>query len=296
MSSAREAYVSTGSSELGPGLGATGAGGAPTEPFGSRGRPIGADLALLGRQVIYEQRAFWRNRRRALTSFAFPLMFLIIFGAIVHGKVASLQNIPYINFYVPGIIAYAVMVIGFTNMAMAIAYLRYDGILKRLRVTPMPPTLYLLAVVLSNVLTIVAATVLLLVVGVAFYGAHLEVGELPGFALTLMLASACFTSLGIAVARFIPRPDSGMPVLMFVTLPLSFISDVFFPLEKGAHVLREIGEFFPLFHVSRGLQPAFEPFSHGGGLVGSDVLALLVWSAVGLWLSRRTMQALARQD
>lgn len=267
-----------------------------TSLHGGRRSP-GRDLSLLGRQVVYEQRAFWRNRRRALSSFAFPLIFLLIFGAIVPGKVASLHDIPFINFYVPGIIAYAVMVIGFSNMAMSIAYLHHDGILKRLRVTPMPPTLYLLAVVFSNVLTIVLATLLLLLVGAGLYGAHLQAGELPGFALTLILASACFTSLGIAVARFIPRPDSGMPVLMFVTLPLSFISDVFFPLGNGsaAKVLRQIGEFFPLFHVSRGLQPAFEPFSHGGGLVGSDVLALLIWSAVGLWSMRRTMQALAKQ-
>jgi len=295
MSAARRVEAAAGGQELellGGGAGSL----LPASP--GSGRSPMRDLALLGSQVLYEQRAFWRNRRRALTSFAFPLMFLLIFGAIVHGKVAQLHNLPYINFYVPGIIAYAVMVIGFTNIAMSIAYLRHDGILKRLRVTPMPPILYLLGVVLSNVVTIIQATILLLIVGVAFYGARLQVGELPGFALTLILASACCTSLGIAVARLIPRPDSGMPVLIFITLPLSFISDVFFPLGGGggAKVLRQIGEVFPLYHISRGLQPAFEPFSHGGGLVGSDVTSLLIWSAIGLWLMRRTLRSITSQD
>lgn len=249
-------------------------------------------LALLAWQVRYEQRAFWRNRRRAIASFAFPLMFLLIFGAITQGgTVKSDGNIAYINFYVPGIIAYAVMVIGFTNTAMSIALLRAEGVLKRMRTTPMPWALYLGGIVLSTVITIAVACVLLLAIGVLFYKATVHGAAVPGLIVTVAIGTVCFTSLGIAVSRFIPKPDSGMPVLMLIVLPLSFISNVFFPIYKP-QALVEIGTFFPLRRIAEGLGPAFKQ-TQGSGFVGHDLIMLAIWAAVGCWLMVRTMRALS---
>jgi ABC-2 type transport system permease protein len=253
------------------------------------------NLSLLAWQVLYEQRAFWRNRRRALASFAFPLMFLLIFGAITQGaKVKGDGNIAYINFYVPGIIAYAVMVIGFTNTAMSIALLRSEGVLKRMRTTPMPWALYLGGIVLSTVITIAVACVLLLAIGVIFYKASVNGAAVPGLIVTVAIGTICFTSLGIAVSRFIPKPDSGMPVLMLIVLPLSFISNVFFPIYKP-QALVEIGKFFPLRRVAEGIGPAFKQ-TQGSGFVGHDLVTLAIWAAVGCWLMVRTMRALSVKD
>lgn len=273
----------------------------PLDAAGVTSRPdpgsggLARNLALLAWQVRYEQRAFWRNRRRALASFAFPLMFLLIFGAITQGAtVKGDGNIAYINFYVPGIIAYAVMVIGFTSTAMSIALLRSEGVLKRMRTTPMPWMLYLGGVVLSTVVTIAVACVLLLAIGVIFYKASINGAAVPGLIVTVALGTICFTSLGIAVSRFIPKPDSGMPVLMLIVLPLSFISNVFFPIYKP-QALVEIGKFFPLRRVAEGIGPAFKQ-TQGSGFVGHDLLTLAIWAAVGCWLMVRTMRMLSAKD
>jgi ABC-2 type transport system permease protein len=260
------------------------------------GAGAGRTFALLGWQVLYEQRGFWRNRRRALASFAFPVMFLVIFGAITHGgHVKSRGNLPYIDFYVPGIIAYAVMTIGFSNMAMSIALLREQGIIKRMRATPMPWGIYLAAIVLSTAITVLAASALMLALGVGLYGARVHAATLPALVLMVILGTGCFTTLGIAVSRFITKPDSGMPVLMLIVLPLSFISDVFFPLE-GSKTLESIGKAFPLRRLAEGLAPAFAAHPHGSGLIERDVASLLIWSAVGCVLMLRTVRVLSRRD
>jgi hypothetical protein len=44
------------------------------------------DLGLVGWQIRYEQRAYWRNRGRSILTFVFPLMFLVIFAAINSGR------------------------------------------------------------------------------------------------------------------------------------------------------------------------------------------------------------------
>jgi hypothetical protein len=65
------------------------------------------DVALTAWQVAYEQRAFWRNRTRAFFSFGMPVMLLLLFGALNSGgRIQELGNIPYVTFFLPGILAY----------------------------------------------------------------------------------------------------------------------------------------------------------------------------------------------
>jgi ABC-2 type transport system permease protein len=245
-------------------------------------------------QVRYEQRGFWRNRRRALASFAFPLIFLLIFGGLIGEKKYGSHGGSFIDFYLPGMITYAVLVIGFTSTAMSIALLRSEGVLKRMRATPLPWALYVGAIVLSTVITIVVAVALLLIIGVGFYKAQLRTGAIPGLAVTLAIGTICFASFGIAVSRFIPKPDSGTPILMIIILPLSFISNIFFKLE-GKGFLVQLGEFFPLRKLTQGIAPTFE-HAHGSGFVGNELLGLAIWSIVGCWLMVRTMKTLSAKE
>lgn len=255
------------------------------------------ELGLVAWQIRYEQRGFWRNRRRAIFSFAFPLMFLLIFGTLSGGAhIKERGNLPLIDFYVPGIIAYAVMVIGFSNMAMFVANLRESGIIKRVRTTPMPWSSYLAGITLSNVLVVFASIVLLLAIGVLLMGARVFTATLPGLILTVVLGTACFTTLGIAVSRLIPNTDSGMPVLMFFTLPLSFVSEVFFPLDGAPSWLKQVADVFPLRPLSNSLQAAFDPRTHGAGFIGHDLRTLTIWTAVGCFAMVRTMRQLSARD
>jgi ABC-2 type transport system permease protein len=260
-------------------------------------RGLRHELALVAWQVRYEQRGFWRNRRRAMFSFAFPLMFLLIFGSLDSGAhLKDRGNLPFIDFFVPGIIAYAVMVIGFSNVATSIANLREMGIIKRMRATPMPWASYLAGITLSMVITVLASVLVLLVVGIVLMGAQVFTATLPGLLVTVVLGTACFTTLGIAVSRLIGNPDSGMPVLMFITLPMSFVSEVFFPLEGAPSWLKSIADVFPLRPLSNALQAAFDPRTHGAGLVGHDLRTLAIWTVIGCFLMVRTMRLLSARD
>ena len=65
------------------------------------------DLGLVAWQIRYEQRAYWRNRGRGIFTFAFPLMFLVIFASLDKGAhISTRGGIPYDDFFVPGILAY----------------------------------------------------------------------------------------------------------------------------------------------------------------------------------------------
>ncbi|MEO5725315.1 MAG: ABC transporter permease [Ilumatobacteraceae bacterium] len=77
------------------------------------------DLRLAIRQIRFEQRAFWRNRPRAFFSIGLPLMFLVVFNAINGGHhIDELGGVAYSTWFVPGILAYGLMMATFSNLAV----------------------------------------------------------------------------------------------------------------------------------------------------------------------------------
>ncbi len=129
------------------------------------------DLGLVGWQIRYEQRAYWRNRGRGIFTFVFPIMFLVIFASLDKGAhISSLGGIPYDDFFVPGILAYGVIATTFVNMAIGTAILRDEGVLKRMQGTPLPRWAYVAARIGSTIVIVGLMTVLVLALGVTAYG------------------------------------------------------------------------------------------------------------------------------
>src|SRR6201992_2753105 len=163
------------------------------------------DLGLMGWQIRYEQRAYWRNRGRGVFTFVFPVMLLVIFASLDKGAtIASRGGIPYDDFFVPGILAYGVITTTFVNLAMATAVLRDAGVLKRMQGTPLPRWAYVAARVVSA-----SAGTLVMSVVVLLCGRLSRGPRWPPLSVTLRLGPAAFTTLGIGITRFIPSAESG---------------------------------------------------------------------------------------
>jgi ABC-2 type transport system permease protein len=243
------------------------------------------DLGLAGWQVRYEQRAYWRNRGRGLFTFAFPLMFLLIFASLDRDQhLASRGGIPEDDFLVPGILAYAVIATTFTNLAMGTAILRDQGVLKRMQGTPLPRWAYIAARIASTFLVALVMTVVVVAAGALIWGLSLRVGALPELIVTLLLGTAAFTTIGIGITRFIPSAESGPVVVNLLILPLSFISNIWFPTDSLPSGLKTIASIFPIKALANALEFAFDPRHHGAGLDGSALRALAIWTALGIWL------------
>src|SRR3954451_21422131 len=99
-----------------------------------------SEVVLTWRQYRLERRLFWRNPSAAFFNFMLPLLFLALFGAIFSGSQDDLDVI------VPGIAGMAIMSTTFSALAMNLTFLREQGVLKRMRGTPLSETSYLIGV------------------------------------------------------------------------------------------------------------------------------------------------------
>lgn len=243
--------------------------------------------ALAAHQVGYEHRSFWRNHSRAFFSFALPLMLLLIFGSIFHGQhITSRDNLDLTTFFVPGILAYGIVTSTFSNLANSLALLRDQGVLKRMRGTPLPPWAYLAGRVGSSALAMVELVAIILGIGWLAFGAHVRGATLPGLLVALVLGMVCFTALGIAVTAIIPNADAAQPITAALVLPLTFVSGIFFVPERVPAWLNHLAALFPLKPLADSMQFAYDPRTRGSGFAGRDLIVLGLWTLAGVGLMR----------
>ena len=155
-----------------------------------------SDLPLVARQVRFEQLSFWLNPIGALMTIAFSVVFLILLGATAGtSTVSSYGHIKLIDYYVAGFCAYGVMAACFTILAIQLVNRREMGLLKRLRLSPLPTWMAMSAVLINAMIVAALGVILLLVIGRLGYGVHGPAHWLP-FIVTLIVAMLCLQRVG----------------------------------------------------------------------------------------------------
>lgn len=248
-----------------------------------------SSLALALRQVKFENKSFWRNPASAFFTFAFPLMFLVIFNTVfgdgevrIFGRMLSMSN-----FYVPSIAAFAVITACFTNIAMSISFARDQGVLKRKLGTPLPSVAYLGGRILHATMIEVLLVAIVVLAGRLFYGVEVPTDTMPAFIFALVVGAMSFSALGLAVTSLVPNADAAPAVVNAMILPLLFISDVFFGPSTSPEWLKTFANFFPIRHYLQAMLTAFNPFEVPSGFAWKDLAVVGAWGLGGLILAIR---------
>ncbi len=236
-------------------------------------------LALTWRQYRLERRMFWRNPSAAFFNFLLPLLFLALFGAIFAGSQDDLDVI------VPGIAGMSVMSTTFVALAMNVTFLREQGVLKRLRGTPLPSGAYLGALALHAVTNTALQIALVVTAGRLFFGIGWP--PLPFELLVFTVAGVvCFAALGVALAHAIPNFDSAPAYVNAIFLPVVVVSGVFYDAESAPVFLADIAQALPLTHLIDGLSAAMVTGAPLGDHL-SDLAVIALWAAAGITLAVR---------
>lgn len=239
------------------------------------------DARLLGGQLVLEQKRFWRNPTSAVSTFAFPIVLLMIFASLNHGEISqTLGGIQFDQYFVPAIVAFGVMSACFVNVAVNLSIRRDMGLLKRIRGTPLPPGVFLGALLVNAVFIAVVLGGITTVLGTTIYGVTFYPERLTAMILALVLGATSFCALGVAVSTFVPNADAAPAVVNAVYFPLTIISGVFFPLSHGS-VLLTVARVFPLYHLVQAIFATFDPVRAGSEFAGGDLLMVAAWGLLG---------------
>jgi ABC-2 type transport system permease protein len=242
------------------------------------------------RQIRYTNKAFWRNPASAFFTFIFPLLFLVILTTLLGNGEAQVggTTIKASTYYVFSMAAFGLISACYTNIAMSVIFSREEGVLKRVRGTPLPARSYLTARMLHAALVGFLLVAITVVFGVVAYGAHVPNAQhLLQFVVTLLVGAACFASIGLAITGLVPNADAGPPIVNAVIFPLLFLSGVFFKVDSGSpDWVQWVGRIFPVKHLIDAMRDSYLGFSFHWG----DIAVLAAWAAIGVVVAVRTFK------
>jgi ABC-2 type transport system permease protein len=247
------------------------------------------DLNLVLRQVRYEQLSFWLNPIGALFTIVFSVVFLVLLAATTgHVTVSSYGNIRLIQYYVPGFVAYGIMAACFNVLAITLVNRREVGLLKRLRLSPLPTWALLAAIFISSMIIAIIQIVILLLVGRFGYGVH-GPAHIGAFLVAVIVGMLSFTALGVAMSTAIPNTDAAGPVISLTFFILVALSGLWFPVAPGSG-LAKFANYFPVRHLIDALVSAFNTQTGASPWAWHDLLVIALWGVGGALIGLRKWQ------
>lgn len=230
---------------------------------------------MLAAQTRAELTLLLRNGEQVLLTLVIPLALLVGLTAIPAVTVDGRR----VDFFVPGILALAVMSTAFTGQAIATGFDRQYGVLKRLGATPLPRSVLLQAKSLA-VLVVELLQVVLLCSAGYLLGWHPH-GNVLGVVALVVLGTAAFAGLGLLLGGTLPGLTT-LAVANLLWLVLLALGGVVFPLHEYGSAASTL-----LLLPSAALADGLRSLLQHGTFDVSDALVLVVWAVAGLAAASR---------
>jgi ABC-type multidrug transport system permease subunit len=189
-------------------------------------------------------------------------------------QTVAARQIRYIDWLFPGILGMNIMFSALYGVGFVVVRYRKNGVLKRLKATPLRAIEYLSAQMISR-LSLLMFTLTILWIGCdLIFDFNVEGNYLDLF-IIFLLGSLSMTAMGLVVASRGSSEEFTNGLLNFITWPMMFLSEVWFSIEGAPHWVKGIAKLFPLTHLLNGVRKIM---NDGAGL--ADVAGELSLLAV----------------
>jgi ABC-type multidrug transport system permease subunit len=224
---------------------------------------------------------FWRDSEMVFWSLAIPVFFLLVFSFALGG--GSTQRTS--TFLVPGIIGAQVLSSGFWGVGAMLATFREKRVLRRVYLTPLPSWVFFAALVLYRMTLLAAQAVILAIVGGLVFHVHVE-GNPFSIAFILVLGAATFVALGTVIGAVVRSTESANNIASVLTVPLSFLSDAYIPIDRFPHAVTSVLRLLPstqFIEAFRGIAMYGDSLTH----FAAWIALLVAWAIAGTAVSAR---------
>jgi ABC-2 type transport system permease protein len=248
-----------------------------------------SDLPLLLHWIHARVLVILRTPRAAFFSLIFPLILLALLNGTNSGNTVTAAGgkVDFAQYFTPSIGIYALAVSCYTTPIFGLANARDQGILKRIRGTPLSPWIYLTSWLAGGIVTGLAALTVMVIVSVPAFHLHVYPRLLPAALVTAVLGAAMLGALGLAVSTFVRRADTAPTIANLTLFPVLFLSGVFFPLQGAPAWTLRVAHLLPLSHLVDAFTACFSPHTQGSGFALRDLAVIALWGLGGLAFAAR---------
>lgn len=257
-----------------------------------------SDARLVIHQLRYDLLALMRDPESRFFTLALPLVFLFLFISVLGtGDVlVDGHKVDQATYFVPHIAAFGVIGATMVNVLVYVVTRREMGILKRRRSTPVPGWVIIVARTVTSVIVSFVIVAVLILLGWLVYDVTLPSSTWLAVAVTIALGSMVFCALAFAISTFVWSREAAVPMAQVVSLPIYFISGIFFPEDSMPDWILDIAGVLPMRPLANALFDAFNPNTVGAGFNWGALGIMLAWGVGALvvatlrfgWSPKRT--------
>ncbi len=222
--------------------------------------------------IDLQQQRYWINASSP-KGYVVEKMLIASGDATLQQAVVSGKEIRYIDWLIPGVLGMNMMFSAMFGIGFVIVRYRKNGVLKRLKGTPLSATEFLLAQIVSRLLLIILVSTLVfivcdLILDFAMFGSYWLL-----FAV-LILGALSLISMGLLVAARLKSDEVASGVANAISMPMMLLSGVWFSLEGAPEWIISFAKLLPLTHV---VEAARAIMLDGAGLaeVGLQLVILM---------------------
>lgn len=190
---------------------------------------------------------------------------------------------------IPGIAAMAIMQTGLFTVVFTLVRFKSQGVLRRLKATPIGASHFLAGQLTTKAIIVVLQTYVLVIVGAIVLSVSVGNGRVGvWFDLTILalLGGALFIAMGLAVSGWAKNEETAAPVANIISMPMMFLSGVFFPLSVMPDWLTRWSQYLPLTYLADGMR-AITVEGASITTLGTELLGLGIWIIIVFVIATR---------
>jgi len=237
-----------------------------------------AFLWLLEREIVRFLK-IWRFS--ILGQILAVLLFVLVFGVALKGRVEAVHGIPYDRFILPGLLVQAMLTVGFVNGTTSLFEARNDRYIHRVLVSPLRWWEINLGLVVGGIVREV-----LVGLGVIFVAGPLVgigIGRPVVFCAATLALLVSSAQLGVLAGTYARSLDDVYSLETLVILPLGFLSGIFYSVHKLPSTWQVLSYLNPVFYFVEAMRAGL--LGHADvsaaislGVVAGIALVLSAWS------------------
>lgn len=204
---------------------------------------------------------------------------------VVHSNRVNTTNVTTLDFYLPSMIAYVVLIAGIQAVAISLVDLRERLVLRRFQATPLSALQILGGQIAGQAVTVILQVLVLIAVGLLVFKAHTHGSWVLAY-LTILIGIACFVSIGFMVTGFARTSETARGIASAITFPMMFLSGIFVPISELPSGLQEAVHILPLTYLSDALHSILND-GNGVSAIWVDWVVLAAWTVVCFAIAAR---------
>ncbi len=214
-----------------------------------------------------------------------PLYFLFLFGPLLKAALRMTSDKAAYQFFIPGLLVqmamFGTMFVGFG----LVAELR-QGVIERMRVTPVGRFPLLLGRSLRDIVTMIFQALAIVLLAIPL-GLRVDLGNLGLTLALLALIAVMLSSFSYAVALILRSEDALAPLMNALSMPVLLLSGILLPMTFAPAWLRHVSDFIPFKWASDGARALFAGDPGNAAVWKSLLIVGLLAVVCVMWAARK---------